>query len=184
MITDEEIEEIERELFSKEVREAMEQFELDGYEPELVTDEVDFKPLNGRYVCRITDIGKREGISTKTNEPYSFYYIKLQVIETIDGDKGTNRYLDKNYGDKLDDKREVVKTALKLMADDLFTAGLPFATTSEDDFFNSLQALHDKTVNLRAWEWNREKQGKINLQMVKIVKEFKVKKEKETKVPF
>ena len=190
MITNDEVDQIEEELYledmgnKKEVREVMEQFELAGYKPELVTDDSDFQPIKGKYVCSIIDIGKKEGTSNRTGQDYSFYFIKLQVNETIEGDKANNRRLDKAYGDKLNADKTVVKTALKVLADDLHTAGLAFVTTSEDDFHNSLQALRDKSVNVKAWEWNREKQGKDNLQMIKIVKEFKVSKKKTSGAPF
>ncbi len=193
MITDEEIDEIEEEIFledmsnKKEVKEVMEQFELAGYKPELVTDDDGFKPIVGKYICRIVDLGIKKGTNNETGVPYSFPYLKAQVVETVEGDKGTNRYLDRSYWPKED------KTALQAFVDDLHTAGLPFIQDTEDNFFNSLQALRDKSVNIRAWSAPKmtkgagdkwiPAEGEEKVQRAKIVKEFKSKK-KTAKAPF
>ena len=148
--------------------------ELAGYKPEVMTDDVDFKPLKGAYVARIDKIEHRTGNSKSSGEPYDFYAIKLQVTETIDGDKGTNRYIDKTYQND--------QEGLKKFINDLYTANLNYDTSSDDAFLTSLTMNKDKSVKIRCWHY--EKNG-TQYQNVKVINDFKAQKAKKAdKVPF
>jgi hypothetical protein len=115
----------------------------EGWEPETIEDGGDFKNLSGAYLCRVEMIQRRQGTSQRTGEPYDFYSIKLQVVETLEGDKGDNRYVDINFTNDA--------KGLKRFADSLFTGGLEFDKSSPDAFDTSLVRNIDKTVNVRMW---------------------------------
>ena len=149
---------------------------LDGWEPKPGTDDSEFKPLKGAYVCRIDGLTRKVGVSERTGDDYDFYTLKLQVTDTIEGDRGTNRYLDKVYNSDDNGRRA--------LANDLFTAGIEFDKTSEDAFDASLVTTKDKTMNVRAWsrpkmvkigdEWEKKEPEELK-QYIKKVKEFKLK---------
>jgi hypothetical protein len=162
--------------------------ELKDYKPEEIKDEGDFKPLKGSYITRVTKLTHNIGVSTTTNEPYDFYALNMQITDTVDGDKGNNRYLNKRY--------QNTNEKLKALMNDLFTAGIPFDTGSREAFDLSLVNAIDKQVRLRAWSWTPEKdragnpiaeENRTPLQQMKIVKDF-TKKGKgssdSTAVPF
>ncbi len=147
--------------------------ELKDYTPEEVRDEGDFKPLKGSYITVVKRLTHNTGVSTTTNEPYDFYSLNIQVIETIDGDKGNNRYLSKRY--------QSTNEGIKKLMNDLFTAGIEFNKGSREDFDLSLGNAIDKEVRVRAWGWKPDKtragepiaeEDRVALQTVKIVKEF------------
>lgn len=129
--------------------------DLESYQPELQKDEPDFRPIKGRYVCRIAKLQHNTGVSTTTNEPYDFYSMDLQIVETIEGDKGDKRYLKKRYGN--------TPEGLKKLWNDLFTAGIEFNKTSREDFDLSLPNTIDKTLKIRAWSWTPEKDRAGNI---------------------
>ncbi len=159
--------------------------ELKDYKPEEVKDEGDFKPIKGSYIARVAKLTHNIGVSTKDNTPYDFYSLNMQITETIDGDKGNNRYLNKRY--------QNTNEKLKALMNDLFTAGISFETGSREAFDLSLVNAIDKQVRLRAWSWTPEKDRSGNiipeedrtpLQQIKIVKDFKKGALKSTELPF
>jgi len=160
--------------------------ELKDYTPEEIKDEGDFKPLKGSYLTRVTKLSHNIGVSTKDNTPYDFYALNLQITETIDGDKGNNRYLNKRY--------QNTNEGIKKLMNDLFTAGIDFDKGSREAFDLSLTNAIDKQMRLRAWAWSPDKtrtgeliaeEDRVAMQQMKIVKEFKGKGKKSTgDVPF
>lgn len=159
--------------------------ELKDYKPEEIKDEGDFKPLKGSYICRVSKLTHNVGTSTNDGNPYDFYSLNMQITETIDGDKGNNRYLNKRY--------QNTNEKLKALMNDLFTAGISFETGSREAFDLSLVNAIDKQVRLRAWVWTPEKDRNGNiipeeertpLQQIKIVKDFKKGALKPTELPF
>lgn len=160
------------------------QLQESGFEPEIQEDDSDFKPVKGKYVCRIDSAGRMTGTSKKDGKPYDFRTIKIQVAEIIDGDKATNRFLQLNYTADID--------GMKRLLNDLFTAGIDVKVESEIELDELLLTLKDKTMNVRAWVWKDRKNRDTgepmpNLQMVKVVKEFKGKKKPDnikSDVPF
>lgn len=159
--------------------------ELKDYKPEEVKDEGDFKPLKGSYICRVSKLTHNVGNSQKDGNPYDFYSLNMQITETIDGDKGNNRYLNKRY--------QNTNEKLKALMNDLFTAGISFETGSREAFDLSLVNAIDKQIGVRAWVWTPEKdrngniipeEERIPMQQMKIVKDFKKGALKSTELPF
>lgn len=152
-------------------------------------DDGGFKPVKGEYICRIDSAGRITGDSKKTGEPYDFRTLKMQVAEIVSGDKATNRFFDRAYNP---DEQGTTK-----LMNDLFTAGIDTkAVNSDTELDEFLGTLKDKTMCVRAWVApKRKKEGdewvnvepKEDVQMIKIVKEFKAKKNPGTaksSVPF
>ena len=159
--------------------------ELKDYKPEEVKDDSEFKPLKGSYICRVAKLTHNIGVSQRDNSPYDFYSLNMQVTETIDGDKGNNRYLNKRY--------QNTNEGIKKLMNDLFTAGIPFETGSREAFDLSLTNAIDKQARVRAWAWTPEKkmsgeaipeEDRVAIQQLKIVKDFKGKKVSSADVPF
>ena len=150
---------------------------LKDYQPEEIKDE-EFKPIKGKYVARVARLTHNIGLSTTTNEPYDFYSLNIQITETIEGDRGNNRYLSKRFQNNLD--------SIKKLCNALFTAGIPFDNTGVREAFDlSLTNAIDKTINIRAYIWTPEKdragnlipeEDRTPLQMFNIVKNFSDKK--------
>lgn len=96
------------------------------------------------------------------------------MVETIDGDKGNNRYLNKRY--------QNTNEGIKKLMNDLFTAGIEFSTGSREEFDCSLTYAIDKQIKIRAWVWTPDKkidgtpipeEDRVAIQQMKITKEFK-----------
>lgn len=143
-----------------------------GYRPE-ENKEMGFEPVNGKYVCRIDSIGRVSGTSQRTGQPYDFYSCKAQVVEVVDGDKATNRFLQISYNNDGD--------GVKKMLNDLFTAGIEVGVKTQDELDAALAGLTDRTMNIRAWVWTPEKdregnpiaeEDRIPRQQVRVVKTF------------
>ncbi len=144
-----------------------------GYKPE-VNEDAEFEPVKGKYVCRIDSAGRVRGESKLDGAPYDFYTISTQVIEVIDGDKATNRFLKLRYNADAD--------GVKKLLNDLFTAGIGIEAHNQEELDTFLATLKDNTLNIRAWVWIPEKdrsgniipeENRVPYQQVKIVKEFK-----------
>jgi hypothetical protein len=161
--------------------------ELTDYKPEEVKDDNEFKVLKGSYLTRVSKLVHNIGVSTKDGSPYDFYSLNLQVVETIDGDKGENRYFNKRYNNNPE--------KLKALMNDLFTAGIEFDKTSREAFDLSLSGAVDKQIKVRAWGWTPEKkmdgtpipeEDRTTIQQLKIIKDFGKKSKTTTSdnVPF
>lgn len=147
--------------------------DLKDFKPEETKDDNDFKPLKGSYIVRVSKLTHNIGVSTRDNSSFDFYALNMQVTETIDGDKGNNRYLNKRY-------QNTVEGIKKLMTD-LFTAGIEFTKGSREEFDLSLTNAIDKQMRVRAWAWIPEKkidgtpipeEDRVAIQQLKIVKDF------------
>ena len=145
-----------------------------GFEPEVNQDSSGFEMINGSYVARIEEAGRKAGKSAKSGNDYDFRTIKLQVVEVIKGDKAMNRYLDMTYN--LDEK------GMKRLIGDLFTAGIECNATNDAELDELLTTLKDKTMNIRCWVWTPTKDREGNAlaeedrksyQQIKVVKELK-----------
>ena len=154
-----------------------------GFEPEVILDDNGFGMLTGKYVTRVDSCGRITGVSKTTNEPYDFRSLSLQITGIVDGDKAMNRFLKRTYNPD--------EAGLSKMLNELFTAGITISATTDEELDLELEGLKDKTINVRCWPWkNRKgKDGKDlkDLQMVRIVKDFGVKKvdgAKSPSVPF
>ena len=159
-----------------------------GFNPTPVEDEGGFEPVTGKYVVRIDSLGRKQGESKRTGEPYDFRSLKIQVCEIIDGDKATNRFFDKVYN--------VDEEGTKALLNDLFTGSIELKATTDAELDEELPTLKDKTLNIRAWVWTPDKakdgtpiavEDRVPRQMIKIVKEFKGKSKKDSiksEVPF
>ena len=160
--------------------------ELKEYKPEEIKDEGDFKPIKGSYITRVSRLTHNIGVSTRDSSPYDFYSLNVQVTETVDGDKGDNRYLTKRY--------QNTPEGVKKLMNDLFTAGIDFDKGSREAFDLSLSNAIDKQIRLRAWAWSPDKtmagvpipeDERTAIQQMKIVNEFKgAKKSSGGSVPF
>jgi len=159
--------------------------EMGDFKPE-ANEDSEFKPLTGRYIARIADCFHDIG-AFPSGDMYDRYTLSLQVTETIDGDRGTNRYLRKRY--------QNTPEGVHKLANDLFTAGITVDTSSKEAFDLSLTDTKDKLMNVRAWVWTPDKtrEGAIipeeereGRQQFAIIKEFKQKKQQTTtgEVPF
>jgi len=159
---------------------------LKDYEPVELEDSVDFRPLKGAYVCRVESIQRKKGTSAKGNE-YDFWSFRAQVIETIEGDKGDNRFLDKTYG-MIMTSWTTPEDEMKRLLNDLFTNGLEYDLSSEEAFEVSLESLIDKIVNVRAWVRTSKKDGNKyqSFKFVKVIKGRESSKgsEETVKAPF
>lgn len=156
-----------------------------NYKPEEQKDGNEFAPLSGAYNATIDRIERITG--DKNGVPYDFYSLSMQIYETVDGDKGDNRYLKQTYN--VDDK------GMKKFMDDMFSSKinvLDFNSLSSLDA--SLPSAVGKAVHVRAWvrtkqikegdKWVDSPTGEKK-QYLKIVSEFKIKKKDTTgKVPF
>jgi len=165
--------------------------DVSNYKPEEVLDDRDFKPISGAYECRIDRFERVKG-TQDSGETYDFYSLSLQVVKTLEGDKGNGRFLKKTYRGDND--------GIKKMLNDMFTAKIDLDRSSQEALDISLASVKDKIVKVRARAWKPERtfdgeiipEGeRITKQTVKIVKEFKLGKKgeeneslKSSEVPF
>lgn len=146
----------------------------EGFKPEENEDTSEFKPITGKYVCRIDSAGRVTGTSKTTGNPYDFRSVNIQVAEIIEGDKATNRFLKLRYNCDTD--------GTKRLLNDLFTAGIEVKASSDIELDEFLKSLKDNTLNVRCWVWTPDKdrdgnpiaeENRVPYQQIKIVKEFK-----------
>lgn len=123
-----------------------------------------FKPLKGEYITTVTAVERKSGTSDKTGNPYDFVALKVQVQETVSGDKGDNRYIDGITFPLLQD------FGLPALCNTAFTIGVTLDKSSVDALLESANQLVGKTAYVRAYE-------KDGFQKATVVKEFKTKKE-------
>lgn len=138
---------------------------------------VDFTPINGAYICRIDKIQNLVGESKKDGKPYDFYSLSTQVIETVEGEAATNRYLNLNFTNDVE--------GLGKLSDSLFTAGIELNLGLEGtEWEMALEGCKDKTCKIRAWTPNKVKkvgddwvevEPHVKVQRIKVVKEFNLK---------
>lgn len=152
----------------------------EGFVPE-ETVENEFKAITGKYICRVDAISHMQGQAKSTGDEYDFRAMNLQVVETLEGDKATNRFLKVSYSS--DPK------GLKKLLNDLFTAGIAIDANTDAELDEFLLTLKDKIVNVRCWIWSPEKDRNGNIipqelrktyQQTRIVKEFKVSKKSDS----
>jgi hypothetical protein len=149
------------------------------WEPEVIedTDSVDFtKPVRGKYICEITGIEHNTG--EKDGKEWENYKLKLKAVEDVDGDKSNGRFLDKVFWMGTSDWNDDPDKGKKDLFNCLHTAGLalPPATDSSVIIMHGDKLIGSK-VNVTAYPNKKDKQ------IVRIVKEFKLKDDKK-ETPF
>lgn len=162
--------------------------ELADFKPEVNKDN-GFPELKGNYVAKVVscvhDIG-----AYQSGDAYDRYQLRVQITETITGDKGNNRFLNKRYQNTAD--------GVKALANDLLTAGVTVDLSNPQAFDLSLNQATDKIIFISAWKAKAYiKQGEdfiekkdaegngMTTQKFKVVKEFKGKKQATTEpTPF
>ena len=153
---------------------------LSGYEPEIVKD-VDFEPIKGAYEARVDSISRKTGTSERGNE-FDFYSFNVQIVKTVEGDRGENRFLRKNYN-MIQDEYSTPADNMKRLFNDLFTCGIAYDKSSEEALAQSLASAKDKLVNVRTWVKSDKNDLDKKYQQVKFVKEIKLKAKSGT-APF
>jgi len=154
--------------------------ELADFKPEVNKDS-GFPDLKGNYVAKVVscvhDIG-----AYQSGDAYDRYTLRVQITETITGDKGNNRFLNKRYQNNAE--------GIKALSNDLLTAGVKVDLTSPQAFDISLNQATDKIMFISAWKGKAFiKQGEefiekkdaegnsVTKQLFKVMKEFKGKKQ-------
>lgn len=138
-------------MFDSTFGDIMESLKKEGYEPEIQEDS-SFEPFNGKYVARISECGRKKGISQKNNSPYDFISLKLEIVEVVQGDKAVGRRLDKIYS--------MDNVGVKKFMNDLYTAKIDNCNSSTDEEFEQfLPTLVDKLVNVSAWARPKQTKG-------------------------
>ena len=137
------------------------------------TGNIDFeKPIKGAYRARLVSLKRYSGESDKCeNGVYDMWSLNMQVEETLEGDKGNNRYLSKTYSNVIGKYQEDAEEGCNKLANDLFTAGvLQQCEITKKVKMEVIEEIApqiiDKLVNVRAY-------GRKNKQVCRIVKEFK-----------
>ena len=157
---------------------------LDLFDGKLVKQDdlgiVDFdKPIKGAYKARIVSLKRYSGENDKCETGvYDMWSLNFQVEETLEGDKGTNRYLSKTYSNVVGKYQESAEEGCIKLANDLFTAGiLQECNITEKDKMKIIEEIApqivDKIINVRAY-------GRKDKQICRIVKELKVDKPTDT----
>lgn len=163
-----------------------------NFKPTEQTDDNSFKPLKGAYVCRIDRLEHKTGTAKASGNAYDFYSLKMQVTETVEGDKGDNRFLDKMYKNDDDGIQKIIT--------DMFTSKIEgLDVSSVEAFDGSLGNVKDKSIKVRTWVWVPEKNQdgsvipedqRVGRQQLKVVNEFQLGKsgkkseKKSNEVPF
>ena len=144
--------------------------------PEVIEDErKDFdKPIKGGYKARIEGLTRYTGESAKCEGGvYDMYSLRLQVVETIEGESAENRYITKTYSNTVGKYQEDAEEGRRRLLNDLFTGNVQYDVIREDDATaeNVIEQIApqiiDQVVSVRCYA---TKQGK---QAVRIVKEIK-----------
>lgn len=72
---------------------------------EIDDKDIEVKPINGKYVCRLLAAGNVKGYNEAKESDYDFWTIKAKVEKDVRGDKGVNRraeriisFVDNDYG--------------------------------------------------------------------------------------
>jgi hypothetical protein len=168
-------------MSEEQLKKVMDLFGAD-FSPEAQEDEVmDFdKPLKGGYRVRIAGLNRYAGESEKCeNGVYDMYSLNLQIVETIEGDEGTNRYLSKTYSNVVGKYQDDPEEGKRKLMNDLFTGNVQYdivreADTTSDQVIEQIAPqLIDQVISVRCY---KTKGGK---QAVRVVKEIKTTKKSE-----
>ena len=143
----------------------------------------DFPNLKGGYKARIA--GLKRVIGDGDYGAYDFESLNLQVVETIKGDKGDNRYLGKKYKFINEYSEDTSLDVRKRLLNDLWSAGvkvtlsddckgLPTEEEKMEAAINEIRdQIVDQLVDVSAWEMKDKKDDSIKYQIIKLVKEIK-----------
>lgn len=151
--------------------------------------DMSFKPLKGGYEVEIKKVERREG--NKDGKNYDFWAVKMQVVNTLEGDKGNNRYIDKTYNNiGYEDpngkfKTEDIDGARNLIRDLQVTSGISLQFGAGDTVHDIIEKNKDAVVGRRMFVRAYEKKGR---QVCVVVNELKIKNpfvdKKEDELPF
>ena len=115
-------------------------------------DNDELKPLKGTYRAVIKEI------SVQPPDQYrevACWRVNLQIAETLEGDRGNNRYLNKRYNK--DEK------GLQSFLNDMHTAGIEVPRDSVSALEASFPGLQDKTLLVRTWVGTIKKDKGVDL---------------------
>ena len=144
------------------------------------------KPIRGKYKCRIAKLERYSGQSDKcidevnADGKYDMWSLSLQVEEDVEGDKSGSRYLSKTYSNVANRFQDDPDEGARKLMQDLFTANVNYDVTKEVDstchtiIEQLAPQIIDQLVNVSAYP---SKKGK---QVVRVVNEFKLKKQPAT----
>lgn len=166
-------------------------FNEDGvdFTPEAIEDEGEMnfdKPIKGGYKARIVSLKRYQGESEKCETgKYDMYAMSLQIVELVDGQEAVNRYVSKTYSNTestFKDKVTPASDGKRRLMNDLFTGGVKYDivreanTTAEQVVEQIAPQIVDQVVSIRCFPGrNVDKKTGEKKQIVKIVKEIKVK---------
>lgn len=69
-----------------------------GYKPTVVNDKLNTMPeLKGKYIARVKEFVRKAGTGETSGVEYDFFSLKVQIIKTIDGVEGKNRWLQDTF---------------------------------------------------------------------------------------
>jgi len=169
-------------MSEEQIKKVMDLFGADFVPEKIEDEEKDFdKPLKGGYKARIVSLKRYSGESAKCEGGfYDMYSLNLQIVETLEGDEGDNRYISKTYSNTVGKYQEDANEGRKKLMNDLFTGNVQYDvirevdTTADGVIEQIIPQIIDQVVQVRCYP-NKDKKKTI----VKFVKELKL-KTKET----
>ena len=142
--------------------------------------ELTFEPLKGCYKVRGVSLELKSGTSQEGLE-WSNYELQCQVAETLEGDKGTNRYLRKTFWNGVSKYNDDPDAGAKQLINALLTMGIDLDFDASD---SDVHVLLAKNLNkVEGHEFFVRTYVKNEKQVVLIIKNPVVKNPFEEKVP-
>ena len=154
--------------------------DLKGFEPGINDDSVvDFsKPVKCGAKAKITEAGRKSGVSNNTGNNYDFLFIKMQITEVLSADteeekkQAKNRFIDGTIYSLVDSDFATAADNIKKLLNDLNTMGAKLTIPvdiDEPQLFELLEThlsgLKDKIIDVRCYPKGKDK----DKQGVKIV---------------
>ncbi len=131
------------------------------------TGKMEFKPLKGVYKVIGKELERLTGDSQKTGNPYDFYKLSCQATETLEGDKGNNRYFSQTFfngtSEFTDDPDQGVQRLIKA----LITANVDLDFDSSDSDLHGI--IEKNKIRFSCAEFFIRTWVKNDVQKMKIV---------------
>jgi hypothetical protein len=148
-----------------------------GFKPTTNTDELPV--LKGRYRAEWATL--KPLIDKKTQDAVG-YSAGWRIVETLEGDEGVGRFLNKSYrlrgttfkGAPI--TTEDATKALTALRNDAFTAGVPLDWTSTEALEASFESVIGTTCWVKAYHFPSADEPDRKVQQVKILTEAEVRK--------
>lgn len=149
------------------------------WEPEVIedSDQIDFsKPIRGKYECEVKGISYNSGEKQDgSGDKWENLTLKLKVSGDLEGDNSYGRFLDKTFWLGTSDWNDDPDKGKKDLCNCLYTAGLELPSSVDNEAFVTHGTdLEGKKMFVSAYP---NKKGK---QVVRVVKELKLKEKEET----